>query len=200
MTRHRLAFRTAWGIGGCSAAFLACAAAPVAEAPKGVADLVRGCDEGEADSCRAAAGTYADAARGRERPEKACEASQNACENAEKVVRERQPAPTPTGSPKWSTTFGSLTIGSGGETATFTDTRATCGPIELTIALGVSAAGVRSCLEPGVSRAVLLQLDGGRVLTSSVTPDDAVGRCVLDVFRATPLGTLTCTLEASVSR
>ena len=102
------------------------------------------------------------------------------------------------GKSRWSTTVGSLTIGAGGETATFTDVRSTCNAFRLALAFGSAAADVRRCLPATEKRSVYLEVENGRVTSSTVDPDDDMGRCVLTALGGAQLGGLTCVLEAGV--
>jgi hypothetical protein len=104
------------------------------------------------------------------------------------------------GEPRWSTTFGSLTIGAGAETATFRDVRSTCNALRLTLAFGSAAAEVRRCLPEPETRRVYLQIEAGHVVSASADPGDDRGDCVTKALADAHLGGLTCTLEASVSR
>ena len=98
------------------------------------------------------------------------------------------------------TTIGSMQIGQGGETATFSDVRASCGMFRLTLAFGVAAAPVRQCLGDSETRRVVLFIEDGRTTSSSVEPDDAAGSCVVSALSRANIKGLTCWLEASVSR
>ena len=42
--------------------------------------------------------------------------------------------------------------------------------------------------------------EDGRITSSSVEPDDRVGRCVISALSRTHIDGLTCSLEADVSR
>jgi hypothetical protein len=101
---------------------------------------------------------------------------------------------------RWTTSIGSLTIGSGDETATFTDVRSTCNALRLALAFGTAAAEVRKCLPDAESRRVRLDVDAGQVTSATVDPDDEKGRCVAQALSGAQLTGLTCTLHASVSR
>lgn len=101
---------------------------------------------------------------------------------------------------RWSTSIGSLTIGSGDETATFTDVRSTCNAFRLALAFGTAAADVRRCLPASETRRVHLEVENGLPTSSSVDPDDDKGRCVTTALRGAHLDGLSCALEATVSR
>ena len=108
--------------------------------------------------------------------------------------------PTEETETRWTTSIGSLTIGSGDETATFADVRSTCNAFRLALAFGTAAADVRACLPGSESRRVQLEVEAGRVTSASVDPDDDAGRCVVQALRDAQLQGLTCALQASVSR
>jgi hypothetical protein len=100
--------------------------------------------------------------------------------------------------PHWSTKVGSLKIGAGSETATFTDVRSTCNAFRVALAFGTAAADVRRCLTGTEKRDVYLAVENGRVTLSSVNPDDEAGRCVINAMGGAQLGGLTCVLKAGV--
>jgi hypothetical protein len=108
--------------------------------------------------------------------------------------------PTEESGPGWTTTIGSMNIGSGDETATFSDVRSTCNMFRLALAFGSAAGEVRQCLSGSETRRVFLEVEGGRVTSSKVDPDDEAGRCVATALADAHLEGLTCTLEATVSR
>lgn len=101
---------------------------------------------------------------------------------------------------RWSVTMGSLTVGAGGETATFTDLRSTCSAFRLTLGLGSAAAGVRRCLTGQETRRVHLDLAEGAIAAASADPDDEAGRCVTRALGNASFSGLTCSLEATVAR
>jgi hypothetical protein len=100
--------------------------------------------------------------------------------------------------PRWTTRIDSLTVGSGERTATFEDLRSTCGAFLLPFALGAVAPAVRECLPGSEKRRVSLAFAAGRLTSSSVEPDDDVGRCVTSALGRAPLGSAPCALEAIV--
>jgi hypothetical protein len=108
--------------------------------------------------------------------------------------------PTEQAEPRWTTSIGSLTIGSGEQTATFGDVRSSCNAFRLALAFGTAAADVRQCLPGSDSRRVQLEVEAGQVISASVDPDDDAGRCVVQALRDAQLQGLTCALQASVSR
>ena len=154
----------------------------------------------------------------------ACEGGwQKACENAEMLAKamRKEPAreqdagwstsvenfsfstrkePTADDGSQASTTIGSMQIGQGSETATFSDVRSSCGVLELTLAFGSAAAPVRQCLGDSDTRRVTLAAEDGRIVSLSVDPDDNVGRCVASALGRAHIEGLTCSLEASISR
>jgi hypothetical protein len=101
---------------------------------------------------------------------------------------------------RWSLTMGSLTVGAGDETATFTDLRSTCSAFRLTLGLGSAAAGIRHCLAAQESRRVRLALEDGAIAAATADPDDEAGRCVAQALGDARFSGLTCKLEATVSR
>ena len=163
-------------------------------------------------------------AKGRSMLERACEGGyQDACKNLEilaKAAQKESPEeqgrgwsmsgenlsfsprkePADGAGSRISTTLGSMKIGQGSETATFTDVRSSCGMLELTRAFGSAAAPVRQCLVGSNTRRFTLVVEDGRITSSSIDPDDSVGRCVTNALVRARLEGLTCTLEASVSR
>ena len=108
--------------------------------------------------------------------------------------------PTEEAELRWSTSIGSLTIGAGHETATFTDVRSTCNAFRLALAFGTAATDVRQCLPGAESRRVQLEIDAGQVTSATVDPNDEAGRCVVQALAGAQLSGLTCTLQTSVSR
>lgn len=109
--------------------------------------------------------------------------------------------PTEEGDAPASTTIGSMKIGQGSETATFSDVNSSCGMLQLTLAFGSAAASVRQCLGDSDTRRITLVAEDGRIASSSVEPDDSVGRCVISALGRPHIeGLSSCRLEASVSR
>ena len=98
------------------------------------------------------------------------------------------------------TSIGSLTIGQGGETATFSNVRSSCRMFQVMVAFGSAAAPIRQCLGASDTRRVALVAEDGRITSSSVEPDDSVGRCVVSALDRAHIDGLTCSLEADVSR
>ena len=96
--------------------------------------------------------------------------------------------------------MGTLTVGSGGENATFTELRSTCGAFGLTLALSIAAPDVRKCLGATDTRHIAIDLNAGELVSSSVQPDDATGQCVLAALGGGKLQSLSCAIEADVSR
>ena len=68
---------------------------------------------------------------------------------------------TPDEQPRWKTTVGTMTVGTGGRTATFSDIRATCGMLQLTFTVTAAAADVRQCLSGGEQRRVFFEMRSG---------------------------------------
>jgi len=99
-----------------------------------------------------------------------------------------------------STAIGSMQIGQGSETATFSDVRSSCGMLQLTVAFGSAAASVRQCLGASDTRRITLVIDDGRIASSGVEPDDNVGQCVTNALGRARIKGLTCRLEANISR
>jgi TPR repeat protein len=104
------------------------------------------------------------------------------------------------GDSQTSTTIGSMQIGQGGETVTLSDVRSSCGMLRLTLAFGSTAAAVRQCLGDSDTRRVTLMIEDGRIVSSTVEPDDSVGRCVTGALGRAHIEGLSCGLEASISR
>ena len=98
------------------------------------------------------------------------------------------------------TTIGSLQIGQGDETATFSNVRSSCGMLQVMVAFGTAAAPIRQCLGASDVRRLALIAEDGRITSSSVEPDDSVGRCVVSALSRAHIDGLTCRLEADVSR
>jgi hypothetical protein len=156
--------------------------------------------------------------------ETACEGGwQKGCENLETLAKARRKEPPKKQNAGWSmsgenvsfstrkkpseeddssasTMIGSMQIGQGDETATFSDVRSSCGMFKLTLAFGSAAAPVRQCLGGSDTRRVTLVVEDGRIASSSVDPDDAIGRCVTNALARARVDGLTCKLEAIVSR
>jgi TPR repeat protein len=130
-------------------------------------------------------------------PEEPSEGWSMSAENFSFSTREE---PTEEGGSNTLTTIGSMKVGQGSETATFSDVRASCGMLQLTQAFGSAAAPLRQCLASSDTRRVTLMLEDGRITSSSVDPDDTVGRCVMSALGRAHLAGLTCKLEAGVSR
>ncbi len=86
------------------------------------------------------------------------------------------------------------------ENATFSDVHSSCGMLQLTLAFGSAAASVRQCLGDSDTRRVTLVAEDGRIASSSVEPDDSVGRCVISALGRAHIEGLSCRLEASISR
>ena len=145
------------------------------------------------------------------------------CENAELLAKATQKEPPKEQSGGWSTsvenfsfstgkepseegdspastTIDSMKIGQGSETATFSEVNSSCGMLQLTLAFGSAAASVRQCLGPSDTRRVTLVAEDGRIASSSVEPDDSVGRCVTNALGRARIEGLSCKLEASISR
>lgn len=168
----------------------------------------RACAGGRAGACvnlgvaflRGAGGLTADPERAVELFEIGCKGGVRVgCDNVEKVAQARETQAAPP-QPQWTTSIGSLTIGSGDQTATFEEVRSTCSALPLGLAFGAAAGAVRACLDADAVRRVSLAVDGGRVVSSRVEPDDVAGRCVATALGRAPLGSLTCVFEANVSR
>jgi TPR repeat protein len=170
----------------------------------------RGCDGGNPGAClnlgvavlRGVGGLEADSERAVELFKDACErGEQVACNNLEKVVPSRAAeSPDDATAPQWKTNIGSLTIGAGDKTATFKDVRSTCNGFRLALAFGTAAGDVRKCLDGTATYRVLVAIEEGRLISSSVEPDDSAGRCTTNALGNAHLGKLTCTFEANVSR
>jgi len=101
---------------------------------------------------------------------------------------------------RWSTRIGSLTIGSGDETATFSDVSSTCDAPRLVLAFGTAVADLRRCLPGDERRHIRLEVENGRATSWTADPDDDAGRCVTTALRSAHLGGLTCAIEAIASR
>jgi len=108
--------------------------------------------------------------------------------------------PAAEGGSQTSTTIGSMQIGQGSASVTFSDVRSSCGALRLTMAFGSAAAAVRQCLGDSDTRRVTLVAEDGRIASSTVEPDDSVGRCVTSALGRARIEGLTCELEASISR
>lgn len=156
--------------------------------------------------------------------QKACDGGwQKGCENAELLARATQKEPAREQAKGWSfsgenvsfstrsdsdeegdapakTSIGSMQVGQGNETATFSDVRSSCGMLQLTVAFSAAAAPIRQCLGATDTRRVTLVVEDGLVTSSSVEPDDAAGRCVVSAMGRAHVKGLTCGLEADVSR
>ena len=156
--------------------------------------------------------------------ETACKGGwQKACENAEILTKSTRKAspdqqstgwsmsgenvsfstrkqPSTEGGSPASTTIGSMQIGQGNETATFSDVNSSCSMLELTVAFGSAAAPVRQCLGDSDTRRITLVIEEGRIASSSADPDDGMGRCVTRALARARIEGLTCRLEAGVSR
>lgn len=174
-----------------------------------VAAFKRGCVGGNANSCnglgvatiRGEGGLKVDGARALELFESSCQGGDPVgCDNLASLKKALAERSTRGQEPHWTTRIGSLTIGSGEQTATFRNVRATCGPFPLSLTFGVAAAGVRECLSDADTRRVTISVVEGKLASSSVEPDDATGRCVASALGRAPLRDLTCTFEAAVSR
>ena len=113
----------------------------------------------------------------------------------ERAADEVEPSVT-----KWTTTVGTMTIGSSDRTATFRNVKSTCGMFSMTIAFLTAAGDVRDCLPESESRHVSLEIQKGKLTSASTDPDDEVGRCITAGMGRAALGNLTCTLEAEISR
>ncbi len=109
-------------------------------------------------------------------------------------------APDEDGDSTATTSIGSMQIGQGNETATFSDVRSSCGVLQLTVAFGSAAAPLRQCLGGSDTRRVTLTIEDGRIASSSVDPNDGTGRCVISALARARIDGMTCELEASVSR
>jgi TPR repeat protein len=175
---------------------------------RAVSSFERGCAGGHATACsnlgvaflRGLGGLEADPERAVSLFEVACKGgNQVACKNLE-AAKASASTPEEAAAPRWTTSIGSLTIGSGDQTATFKDVRSTCSAIPLSLAFGAAAADVRECLSGSDTRRVSVAVRGGRLASSSVAPDDAAGRCVTSALGRAPLGDLSCAFEATVSR
>jgi TPR repeat protein len=146
-----------------------------------------------------------------------------ACDNAELLAKARRKEPPKEQSAGWSTsvenfsfstredpaeeggsqtltTIGSMQIGQGSASVIFTDVRSSCGVLQLTLAFGSAAASARQCLGDSDTRRVMLVAEDGRIASSSVEPDDSVGRCVTSALGRAHIEGLSCRLEADVSR
>ena len=156
--------------------------------------------------------------------QKACDGGwQKGCDNVELLVKATQKEPAGDKREGWSfsgenvsfstrndsneegdspakTTIGSMQVGQGGETATFSNVRSSCGMLQLTLALGSAAAPLRQCLGASDTRRIVLVTEDGQITASSVEPDDSVGRCVISALGHARIKGLTCRLEAEVSR
>ncbi len=99
-----------------------------------------------------------------------------------------------------STSIGSMQIGQGDETATFSDVSSSCGMLGLTVAFASAAAPLRQCLGASDTRRVTLTIEDGRIASSSVSPNDSTGRCVSSALARARIEGMTCELEASISR
>lgn len=156
--------------------------------------------------------------------QKACDGGwQKGCDNAELLAKATQKEPAGDKREGWSfsgenvsfstrndsneeddssakTTIGSMQVGQGGETATFSNVRSSCGMLQLTLALGAAAAPLRQCLGASDTRRIVLVTEDGQITASSVEPDDSVGRCVISALGHARIKGLTCRLEAEVSR
>lgn len=145
------------------------------------------------------------AAKGRELLERGCGGGWDAaCETIDAIAqaerKESPREPQDEGDSRTSTTIGSMQIGQGSETATFSDVSSSCGMLQLMMAFGVAASPARQCLGASDSRRVTLVAEDGRIVESSVLPDDDIGRCVISALGRARIDGLTCRLEADVSR
>ncbi len=154
----------------------------------------------------------------------ACEGGwQKGCENAEALAKAMRKEPAREKREGWSfsgenvsfstrkdsneegdspakTTIGSMQIGQGDETATFSNVRSSCGMLQVTFAFGSAAAPIRQCLGASDTRRLALVAEDGRITSSSVEPHDRVGRCIISALARARIEGLTCRLEADVSR
>jgi TPR repeat protein len=165
----------------------------------------------------------ADVERAAELFKQSCDGGwQNACDNLELIAKAAQKKPSQEQNSGWSisgenvtfssrkassedgpsmkTTVGSMQVGQGDETATFSDVRSSCGMLELTVAFSMAAPSLRQCLTGSETRRVTLGIKDGRVTSSSVDPDDTKGRCAIRALAAANIQGLACSIEASVSR
>lgn len=98
------------------------------------------------------------------------------------------------------TSIESLTVGADGAQVTFRGLRSTCGAFWLTMGLTASAADVSRCLGESEERHIAIELDAGRLAAARLTPDDGEARCVAAALGSGKLNSLSCSLEAHVSR
>ena len=182
------------------------------------------CSDLAAALAKGAGGLERDIPRAAALFQRACEGGwEKACGNAEllaNAMRKQQPQeqnegwsfsgenlststrkePDADGDSQTSTSIGSMNIGQGNETATFSDVRSSCGTLQLTVAFGSVAGSVRQCLGDTDVRRVILLVEDGHITSSSVEPDDSVGRCVTSALGRARIEGMTCSLEASIAR
>ncbi len=168
---------------------------------------IRGCDLDYWKSCNAVGLALINArnpelaTKGRELLGRACDGGwQTACETVEGLAKATREEHAGESDFQAKTTVGSMQVGQGDETATLNNVRASCGMLQLTLAFSVAAPSIRQCLGTSDTRRVRLLIENGHVTSSSVEPDDSVGRCVVGALDRARIESLTCRLEADVSR
>jgi TPR repeat protein len=182
--------------------------------------LAASCSELAAAFVKGTGGLEVDIPRAAALFQTACEGGwTKGCENAEILAKAMRKAPAKEQNEGWSasvenfsfssgesgdsqssTTIGSMQIGQGDASVTLSDVRSSCGMLRLTLAFGSTAAAVRQCLGDSDTRRVTLMIEDGRIASSTVEPDDGVGRCVTGALGRAHIEGLSCGLEASISR